>query len=365
MLGKKFWAHAAILGANIIYGLNYSIAKDVMPEFIQPFGFIFCRVSGALLLFWMFAQFAEKEKVSERDLALMAVCGAFGVASNQLMFFYGLNLTSPINAAIILTCNPILVLLISALVIKDRITSRKIIGIGLGLTGAVGLILFKGVSALSYDGFIGDLFVFLNATSYAIYLVLVKPLMQKYKPMTVIKWVFLFGFIYVLPFGWNQFHEIEWGTFTTNIWGAFAFVVVGTTFLAYLFNIFGFLLNRRSNCFSICNLWLANICFDRKFSFHSINNYLKMKFSHPRNYCLIWSAFVLGSTAIDITGSGNSILSNVIIESGVHNVCPVVTVFNPTAAAMSPALTSLTSSFELACISNILPILSFFIVVAL
>jgi len=238
-LGKKFWAHAAILGANIIYGLNYSIAKDVMPEFIQPFGFIFCRVSGALLLFWMFAQFAEKEKVSERDLALMAVCGAFGVASNQLMFFYGLNLTSPINAAIILTCNPILVLLISAVVIRERITSRKIIGIGLGLTGAVGLILFKGLSALSSDGFIGDLFVFLNATSYAIYLVLVKPLMQKYKPMTVIKWVFLFGFIYVLPFGWTQFQEIEWATFTTNIWWAFGFVVVGTTFLAYLFNIFG------------------------------------------------------------------------------------------------------------------------------
>jgi len=239
VLGKKFWAHAAILGANIIYGLNYSIAKDVMPEFIQPFGFIFCRVSGALLLFWMFAQFAEKEKVSERDLALMAVCGAFGVASNQLMFFYGLNLTSPINAAIILTCNPILVLLISAVVIRERITSRKIIGIGLGLTGAVGLILFKGLSALSSDGFIGDLFVFLNATSYAIYLVLVKPLMQKYKPMTVIKWVFLFGFIYVLPFGWTQFQEIEWATFTTNIWWAFGFVVVGTTFLAYLFNIFG------------------------------------------------------------------------------------------------------------------------------
>ena len=238
-MGKKFWAHAAILGANIIYGLNYSIAKDVMPEFIQPFGFIFCRVSGALLLFWMFAQFAEKEKVSERDLALMAVCGAFGVASNQLMFFYGLNLTSPINAAIILTCNQILVLLISAVVIRERITSRKIIGIGLGLTGAVGLILFKGLSALSSDGFIGDLFVFLNATSYAIYLVLVKPLMQKYKPMTVIKWVFLFGFIYVLPFGWTQFQEIEWATFTTNIWWAFGFVVVGTTFLAYLFNIFG------------------------------------------------------------------------------------------------------------------------------
>lgn len=238
-MSKRFWAHLAILGANVIYGLNYSIAKDVMPEFIQPFGFIFCRVSGALLLFWLFAQFSEKEKVATKDLARLAICGAFGVAANQLMFFYGLNLTSPINAAIILTCNPILVLIISAAVIKERITSRKVIGIALGLTGALGLILYKGSSALSSDGFVGDLFVFLNATSYAIYLVLVKPLMQKYKPMTVIKWVFLFGFIYVLPFGFYQFQEIEWTSFTTNIWWAFGFVVVGTTFLAYLFNIFG------------------------------------------------------------------------------------------------------------------------------
>lgn len=164
---------------------------------------------------------------------------SFWSSCQSTYVFYGLNLTSPINAAIILTCNPILVLLISAIVIRERITSRKILGIGLGLTGAVGLILFKGASELSSDGFIGDLFVFLNATSYAIYLVLVKPLMQKYKPMTVIKWVFLFGFIYVLPFGRTEFEEIEWETFTTNIWWAFGFVVVGTTFLAYLFNIYG------------------------------------------------------------------------------------------------------------------------------
>ena len=210
-----------------------------MPDFIQPFGFIFCRISGALLLFWLFAQFTEREKVTPKDLGLLAICGAFGVAANQLMFFYGLNLTSPINASIILTCNPILVLVISAIVIKERITSRKIVGIGLGLTGALGLILFKGTSALSSDGFVGDLFVFLNATSYAVYLVLVKPLMQKYKPMTVIKWVFFFGFIYVIPFGFSEFQGINWSEFTTNIWWAFIFVVLGTTFLAYLFNIYG------------------------------------------------------------------------------------------------------------------------------
>lgn len=238
-MGKKFWAHLAILGANIIYGLNYSIAKDLMPDFIQPFGFIFCRVSGALVLFWMFAQFAIKEKVDKKDLLLLAVCGLFGVASNQLMFFYGLNLTSPINAAIILTSNPILVLLISAIVIKERITSRKILGISLGITGAIGLILFKGVQNLNSDGFIGDVFIFLNASSYAVYLVMVKPLMSKYQPFTVIKWVFLFGFLYVIPFGFGEFQEIEWANFTSSTWGAFIFVVVGTTFLAYLFNIVG------------------------------------------------------------------------------------------------------------------------------
>lgn len=238
-MGKKFWAHTAILGANIIYGLNYSIAKDVMPEFIQPFGFIFCRVSGALLLFWLFASFSVKEKVANSDLLRLAICGVFGVAANQLMFFYGLNLTTPINAAIIMTSNPILVLVISAVVIKEKITSRKIIGIFLGIAGALGLILYKNEVSFDSSGFLGDLFIFLNATSYAVYLVLVKPLMQKYKPITVIKYIFLFGFLIVIPFGYSEFRMIDWNSFDFNIWLAFSFVVVGTTFFAYLFNVFG------------------------------------------------------------------------------------------------------------------------------
>ncbi len=235
----KFGAHLAILGANVIYGLNYSIAKDVMPEFIQPFGFIFCRVSGALLLFWLVGLFGKKESVGKKDLLRLMICGLFGVAANQLMFFYGLNLTTPINAAIIMTCNPILVLLISAIILGERITSRKILGIVLGIAGAAGLILYKQDASISSGGFIGDLFIFLNATSYAIYLVLVKPLMRKYQPITVIKWVFTFGFAIVIPFGFNEFQDIDWESFTTNIWLAFLFVVIGTTFFAYLFNIFG------------------------------------------------------------------------------------------------------------------------------
>lgn len=230
--------HFALLGANVIYGLNYTIAKDVMPEFISPFGFIFCRVAGALLLFWMIFAFSY-EKIAKKDFLLLAVCGFFGVAANQLMFFYGLNITTPINAGIIMTSNPILVLIASAIILKNKITLTKVGGIALGIIGALLLLLFKNNFSFGSETLIGDLFIFLNAMSYGTYLVVAVPLMIKYKPLTVITWVFTFGFIYVFPFGIEQFTQIEWHTFTNTIWLKFGFVIIFTTFFAYLLNIYG------------------------------------------------------------------------------------------------------------------------------
>jgi len=237
-MSSNLKAHLALLGANVIYGLNYSIAKDVMPAYILPFGFIFCRVLGAMGLFWLVQSFTY-EKVEKKDLLLIAVCGFFGVAANQLMFFYGLNITTPINAGIIMTSNPILVLIASAIILKNKITTFKIGGIFLGISGALLLLLFKTDFSFGSDTLLGDLFIFLNALSYGVYLVIVAPLMKKYSPLTVIKWVFTFGFIFVLPFGVHQFTEIDWASFTSSIWLKFAFVIIGTTFLAYLFNIYG------------------------------------------------------------------------------------------------------------------------------
>ena len=230
--------HLAVLGANIIYGLNYTIAKDVMPEYIPPFGFIFCRVAGALLLFWSIFAF-NYEKIEKKDLLLLAVCGFFGVAANQLMFFYGLNLTTPINAGIIMTSNPILVLIASAIILKNKITLTKVSGIALGIVGALLLLLFKNNFSFGSETIVGDTFIFLNAMSYGTYLVIAVPLMKKYKPITVITWVFTFGFIYVSPFGFTEFTEIAWSTFSTKIWLEFAFVIICTTFFAYLLNIYG------------------------------------------------------------------------------------------------------------------------------
>ena len=222
----------------MIYGLNYVLAKDVMPDYIAPSGFILLRVAGAVLLFWIVAPFAAREKVRKQDLLRLAICGLFGVAMNQLLFFNGLNITSPINAAIMMTTNPILVLIAAAIILKQRITVSKVVGILLGLAGALGLIAFGKSFGFGSDTLAGDLLVFLNAMSYGVYLVLVKPLMKKYAPITVIKWVFLFGLIIVIPFGGEQFSQIEWSGFPSFIWWETAFVVIGTTFFAYLLNIY-------------------------------------------------------------------------------------------------------------------------------
>jgi drug/metabolite transporter (DMT)-like permease len=138
-----------------------------------------------------------------------------------------------------MTSNPILVLIASAIILKNKITITKLGGILLGITGALLLLLFKADFSFGSDTLLGDLFIFLNALSYGVYLVIAVPLMKKYKPLTVIKWVFTFGAVFVIPFGYNEFLSIEWSSFTSTIWLKFAFVIIGTTFLAYLFNIYG------------------------------------------------------------------------------------------------------------------------------
>ena len=237
-MNKLIIAHLALFTTNLIYGINYTVAKNVMPNYIEPFGFIFCRVSGALLLFWLFHSIFFKEKIALKDFPRIALCGLFGVAVNQLLFFKGLNITTPINAAIIMTTNPILVLIMASFILKERITRNKILGIFFGITGALSLLLFGNNFSFGSDTAMGDIMIFINAASYGVYLVLVKPLMSKYQPLTVIKWVFLFGYLVVFPFGWNEFQEINWINMPVNIIWETVFVIVGTTFLAYLLNIF-------------------------------------------------------------------------------------------------------------------------------
>lgn len=235
-MSKVLRAHLALLIVNIIYGANYSIAKEVMPTYIQPFAFVVMRVLGAAALFWIVGSIFIKEKIDKKDLPRLALLALFGVAGNQLFFLKGLSLTSPINASIIMVSNPIVVMVVAALVLKEKISLLKIAGIVLGVSGALFLLLFNKELSFGSETMTGDAMILLNSLFWATYIILVKPLMHKYNTITIVKWVFLFGSFYVLPFGYSEFVSINWQSIPQHIWWNITFVVLVTTFIAYLLN---------------------------------------------------------------------------------------------------------------------------------
>ena len=238
-MSRRTLAILAALGATTIYGINHTIAKGVMPTFVKPFGFIFLRLFGATLLFWGISFFGPKEKLERRDWGRLFVCAFFGMGINMLSFFKGLDLSTPINSAVLITITPILVVVLSALFIKEKITVQRGIGVFLGLIGALALILFGAEIRQDATNIpLGNLLFIVNATSYGLYLILVKKLLEKYHPFTLMKWMFGIGLIITLPITYSEFTEIQWGQLPVEAIGAIAFVIVGTTFLTYLFNVF-------------------------------------------------------------------------------------------------------------------------------
>lgn len=235
-MSRKLIAHLLLLAVNLFYGVNFVVSKALMPDFLQPQAFILIRVSITVALFFLLDFFWINETPKWRDIPLLFVCAMFGVVINQEMFFAGLNLTTPVNGALIMIMTPILVMVVSFFLRYESPTWYKIGGILLGAFGAFLIISGRGLS-FSSATMKGDLYILMNAASYAVYLVMVRPLMKKYHPMTVIKWVFLLGLLPVVFLGWEQFQTIQWQTFTPSIWLALAFVVLCVTFCAYLFNI--------------------------------------------------------------------------------------------------------------------------------
>jgi drug/metabolite transporter (DMT)-like permease len=173
------------------------------------------------------------ERIERRDYLRLILASVFGVAVNQSLFLNGISLTSPIDAAIIMTATPILVLVIARILLKEPVTLVKIIGIVAGATGAILLITHSGNISFSSDHFAGNTMIVANATSYAVYLVMVKPLLAKYRPVTIMKWIFLFGLLLVSGPGLPAFLEVDWNALPVDIVFSVLFVVVGTTFLAY------------------------------------------------------------------------------------------------------------------------------------
>ena len=236
----------ALIGAtivSIIYGVTFTIAKDVMPKYVDAYGFILMRVGGSTILFWLvwlFSRMPEnvrKERIDRADFPRIIWAAFFGVALNMLSFFKGLSLTSPISASVIMVSTPMIVLVLSAIIIKERIRKRMALGIILGLIGTAFLILYGKSIGNATNASLGNFLVFVNATSYGLYLVLVKKLMDKYNAFTFVKWIYLIGFLMVLPFGWGEFEAVNWALMPMDMYWKIGFVVVFSTFLTYLLNL--------------------------------------------------------------------------------------------------------------------------------
>lgn len=235
----KTWAHVALLAANFIYGINYSIAKAVMPDYIKPLALVSLRSISAALLFWVTSLFLPREKVSHKDLLYLLGCSFFGVVINQIFFLAGLNLTSPINSSILISTNPIFAFVFAALILKERITFLKGSGLAIGLTGVIILILQNGTPDVGSTTFLGDVITLINTISWAFYTVIIKRMLEKYHPVTVMKWTFLFGMLTTVPAGYGQWSTMDWTAIPLKAVLGIAFVVVFATYLGYLLISFG------------------------------------------------------------------------------------------------------------------------------
>ena len=239
-MNPRSLALIALFIAAIIYGVTFTIAKEVMNTHIHPFGFIFIRVGGAMIIFWILGLFIKGEKSIEKtDFKKIGLAAFFGVGLNMLAFFKGLSFTTPISASVIMVTTPILVLIFSSIIIKEKIPNYRITGVIIGLVGAVLLIVYGHVSEdKASNRALGNFLVFINAASYAMYLVLVKNLIVKYHPIIFVKWLYLAGFIFVFPFGISEFLNVSWQEMPSDIYFKAGFVVLFTTCITYLFNLF-------------------------------------------------------------------------------------------------------------------------------
>ncbi|WP_066222454.1 DMT family transporter [Formosa haliotis] len=236
-MNKRILALIAAFLVQVFYGLNFTFANDVIDGgYIKPFGFILLRLIGTTFLFWIFDFLVPKQKIAKKDFLLFLAASVFGMCINMLSFFKGLEYTTPIHASVIMTITPIMVLILSSMYLKEKISKTNVLGVFIGLAGAIILSVYGKSTNPGDNILLGNLLIIINAVSFSIYLIIIKKLTEKYHPFTFLKWLFLFGLILTTPFGYKEVLAVEWHTFPNYIWFAFSFVIVFATYGTYVLN---------------------------------------------------------------------------------------------------------------------------------
>lgn len=237
--------HASMLGANVMWGLMSPVSKVILVGgAITPLVITDLRIGGAMILFWITSFFQKPEHVNHKDLVSLFFASLLAIVFNQGCFIFGVSLTSPGDASIITTSMPLWAMILAAFILKEPITGKKVLGITLGAGGALLLILGSGqniqITSTNKDTAIwGDLLVLFAQLSYALYIVLYKDFVNKYSLTTIMKWMFTYSFICMLPFSAKDLSDVHWGNLQMTEIVGLAFIVIGATFISYMLVVVG------------------------------------------------------------------------------------------------------------------------------
>lgn len=233
-------AHLAVFCTNLFFAANYTFIKYISPLPIGPYALNIFRVGLSILLFWLIWLFGSSSAgIEKKDIGRFILCALTGIAINQMFFIKGLTMTTSIHAALLMLATPIVVTVFALWILGEKFTFLKRLGLSLGVGGGLLLIMQKENSGHAPNLILGDLCILINAISYSIYFILVKPLMSRYSPLHVIRWIFTIGFFMILPVALPQVKEIRWDLMDWNHIAALILVVITGTFLAYYFNAYG------------------------------------------------------------------------------------------------------------------------------
>ncbi len=240
MMSKRNLALLAVFSTAIFYGITYSVAKNVMPIYVSPYAFVWVRIAVATLLFWITSWVIKAPKMEKKDYPYVALLSLISIVISVLSFYKGLSLTTPINGAVIMVTTPIIVFVFSLFLLKEKLQIKKALGIVIGLLGAYFLTTSGAQKAANAENIpLGNLLVFINASGYALYLILAKKMIQKYHPITFVKWLYTFGIIIMTPFVFDEVLEVTWHKIPIDIYMTILYVIVFATYFNFLFNLYG------------------------------------------------------------------------------------------------------------------------------
>lgn len=233
---QSYAGHIAIIAVNLIFGFNTPITKSVLDSqyAISPLALTFMRFVGAALVFWLAAFMFKAPKASKKDILIMIIASLLGISLNQMCFVVGLSSTSPVDASIVVTLTPVLTMIAAAIFLREPITFLKVLGVMIGCSGALLLILTSANQSSVAGSWSGNLFCLLSCIAYALYLTLFKKLIQRNHPLTLMKWMFLFGSFMVFPVCYKPLSQVPFAALPASLWLKIAYVILAATFVTYL-----------------------------------------------------------------------------------------------------------------------------------